>query len=50
MHPEAAARQQIDTLFVAAGWVRPDYREVDLPAAPSIARKREAGDNVGEKE
>jgi hypothetical protein len=49
MHPEAAARQQIDALFVAAGWVRPDYRDVDLPATRSIGLRRPAGDHVGEQ-
>ncbi len=37
MTPEAAARQKIDELLVAAGWVLQEYKQLNLGAARGIA-------------
>jgi type I restriction enzyme, R subunit len=36
MTPEAKARQQIDTMLAACGWIVQDYRSADLSAGPGI--------------
>ena len=37
MAPEEKARQEIDRLLTAAGWVMQNYRELNLAAARGIA-------------
>src|ERR1700674_5985968 len=37
LHPEQRARQQIDGMLDAAGWVIQDYRPVNLFAGPGVA-------------
>ena len=37
MTPEQTARQQIDSQFMAAGWLVQDRRRMNLHAAPGIA-------------
>src|SRR4051812_39079926 len=37
MTPEEKARQEIDAMLIASGWVIQDYKVMNLSAAPGIA-------------
>ena len=37
MTPEETARQQIDAMLIAAGWVIQDYKALNLAAGPGVA-------------
>jgi type I restriction enzyme R subunit len=37
LHPEQRARQRIDTMLAAAGWVVQDYKSVNLYAGTGVA-------------